>query len=158
MAQKDSVLITGCSDGGIGSALATIFAQHGFLVFATARNVNKMSKLADVPDVKLLALDVTNSTQIQAVLDLVRKDTGSSLTHLINNAGRNYYMPLLDEDIDAARKIFDVHVWGPLAVSKAFIPLLKKAKGSVVFITSVAGHLNEPWHGMAFFCFYFFSL
>jgi 1-acylglycerone phosphate reductase len=147
MAPLGSVLLTGCSDGGIGSALAAVFQQHGYLVFATAPDTKKMSKLAGLDNVKLLALDVRESDQIQAAVESVRKETGGSLNYLLNCAARNHYMPVLDENIDDAKKLYDINVWGPLALMKAFSPLVVEAKGTFVFITSVSGCLNVPYHG-----------
>jgi 1-acylglycerone phosphate reductase len=54
---KQSVLITGCSEGGIGYALAREFQSRGLHVFATARDPAKMAGLENLPDVTLLALD-----------------------------------------------------------------------------------------------------
>jgi NAD(P)-dependent dehydrogenase (short-subunit alcohol dehydrogenase family) len=146
-----TVLITGCSDGGIGSALALAFQQRGFHVFATARNTTKMSNLADLPNVTLLTLDVTDSTTIKAAVDTVAKETGGTLDFLVNNAGRNHFMPLLDEDIDQTKELFDTNVWGPLAVTQAFSPLVIEAKGSFIFVTSIAGYSNTPWMGTSIF-------
>lgn len=58
-----------------------------------------------------------------------------SLTN-VDNAGYGYYMPLLDVDVDKARKQYEVNVWGILAVTQAFFPLLRAAKGRPDF-TSV---------------------
>lgn len=150
MASKQTVLITGCSDDGIGFGLALIFQQRGFLVFATARNQEKMSKLKDLPNVILLTLDVRDKSHIEAAAETVRQHTGGSLDYLINNAGRNYFMPVLDQDIDAARNLFEHNVWGPLAVTQTFAPLVIKAKGSIVFVTSISGYLNVPY--MSIYC------
>ena len=49
-----------------------------------------------------------------------------------DNAGYGYYMPLLDVDIEKARKEYDVNVWGLLEVTQAFFPLLRIAKGTVL--------------------------
>lgn len=46
-----------------------------------------------------------------------------------DNAGYGYYMPLLDVDLDQARKQYDVNIWGVLAVTQAFFPMLRHAKG-----------------------------
>ena len=48
----------------------------------------------------------------------------------VDNAGYGYYMPLLDVDLEQARKQYEVNVWGLLAVTQAFFPMLKEAKGT----------------------------
>lgn len=147
MVPKGSVLVTGCSDDGIGSALALAFAQRGFCVFTTARNTAGMTKLRDLDNVTLLTLDVLDAKQIEAAVGAVSKETGGTLNYLVNNAGRNRFMPLLDEDIEEAKKLYDTNVWGPLQLVQAFSPLLIEAKGTVVFISSVSGYVNVPWQG-----------
>ncbi|KAK9372467.1 uncharacterized protein V1513DRAFT_384756 [Lipomyces chichibuensis] len=147
MAHK-SVLITGCSDGGIGSALASEFQRRGLHVFATARTMSKMSLLEELPEVTLVALDVTNRTSISAAVELIKQATGGTLDYLVNNSGIGYVMPTLDVDIDEAKKVFDVNVWGLLAVTQAFAPLVIAAKGSIVNISSVGGTLYPPWLGI----------
>jgi NAD(P)-dependent dehydrogenase (short-subunit alcohol dehydrogenase family) len=146
MSVKGSVLITGCSDGGIGSGLALVFQERGYHVFATVRNPEKTHDLKGLPNVTLLTLEVTDQSHIQAVKDAVSAQTDGTLSYLINNAGRNHFMPPLDEDIDVAKKIFETHVWGPLAITQAFAPLLIKAQGTVS-ITSIAGHGAVPTMG-----------
>lgn len=148
MVIKPTVLITGCSDDGIGSGLALTFHERGYHVFATARNIEKMTKLRDVPDVTLLTLDVLNQAHIDAAVQAVQKHTGGTLNYLVNNAGRNHFMPVLDEDLDFTRKMFDTNVWAPVTITQAFAPLLIRAKGTAVFITSIAGHLNVPYMGV----------
>lgn len=147
MSRQSTVLITGCSDGGIGSALALAFQSRGFYVFATLRDPEKASELAKLSNVMIIKLDVTDAGQIAAAVQIVQGETGGSLDYLINNAGRNHFMPLLDEDIDVAKRIFDINVWGTLAVTQAFAPFLIKAKGTLVNITSISGYLNIPWMG-----------
>ncbi|KAH8700862.1 putative hydroxybutyrate dehydrogenase [Talaromyces proteolyticus] len=144
---EQSVLITGCSDDGIGYGLALTFQQRGYRVFATTRDIRKMSKLQGLPNVTLLTLDVKETDQIAAAAKVVSDQTGGTLDYLINNAGRNHFMPILDEDLNATRAIFDTNVWGPVAVTQAFAPLLIKAKGQIVFITSISGYINVPWMG-----------
>ncbi|RDW90537.1 uncharacterized protein DSM5745_02312 [Aspergillus mulundensis] len=128
MASRKTVLITGCSDDGIGSGLALTFQQQDYHVFATARNVEKISKLRDLPNVTLLALDVCNKDHIAAAVEAVSQhlDTGGKLNYLT---------------------LYDTNVWGPLALTQAFAPRLIQAHGTVAFITSIAGHLNVPYMG-----------
>ncbi|TVY19437.1 Short-chain dehydrogenase cctT [Lachnellula arida] len=147
MSLQGTVLITGCSDGGIGSALVAAFQSRGYYVFATLRDPNKASELSKLSNVMVMTLDVTNASHIAAAVQVVQGETGGSLDYLINNAGRNHFMPLLDENIETAKRIFDTNVWGTLAVTQAFAPLLIKANGTLVNITSISGYLNMPWMG-----------
>lgn len=101
--ERESVLITGCSHGGLGSALAIVLQQRGLHVFASARDASKLSHLKDLANMSILTLDVTKPTDIKAAVDLVTKQTGGSLNYLINNAGRNHFMPILDENLDLVR-------------------------------------------------------
>jgi 1-acylglycerone phosphate reductase len=149
MSVKKSVLITGCSDGGIGSALAIIFQARGFHVFATARNISKMSALTELPNVTLLSLDITQAAHITSAVEVVERETGGALDILINNAGENHYMPVVDIEIAEAKRIFDTNFWGALTVIQSFAPLVIKAKGSIVSITSIAGHCNVPYMGQS---------
>ncbi|KAL4882264.1 putative hydroxybutyrate dehydrogenase [Aspergillus karnatakaensis] len=140
-----SVLITGCSNGGLGCALAFAFQKRDFHVFATARSISKMSDLSDLPNITFLALDVTKPDQIAAAVSVVSEKTGGTLDYLINNAGNNRYMPVLDEDLDACRALFEINVWGSLAVTQAFAELVIKARGVIVGVSSVGGHFNTPY-------------
>jgi len=146
---KKSVLITGCSDGGIGGALALAFAQRGLLVFATTRKIASMSKLTNLPNVRLLVLDITNQAQIHAAVEAVKKETGGSLDYLVNNAAQGRFMPLLDEaeGFKEAKELFDLNLWAQLSMVQAFTPLLMEAKGTVAYISSLATRVNMPWLG-----------
>ena len=104
-----SVLITGCSEGGIGYALAKAFQSHRFQVFASARTLPKILSLGHLAGVTLLELDVTSSTSIDAAVDAVRAKTGGTLGCLVNCAGCLSVMPMLDVDVDAAKRLFDVN-------------------------------------------------
>ena len=142
-----TVLITGCSDDGIGSGLARALQARNMHVFATARTPAKMSQLASLDNVTLLKLDVTNAADIAEAVEAVTAATGGTLDRLINNAGRNHFMPILDEQVETLRALWDINVWGPLAVTQAFAPLLRRAKGMAVFITSTAGYVSVPYMG-----------
>ncbi|KAH9890137.1 hypothetical protein F4778DRAFT_773128 [Xylariomycetidae sp. FL2044] len=142
-----TVLITGCSDGGIGSALAIVFQQRGFHVFATARDPGKMSELRGLSNVTLLTLDVVKTSDIKAAAEVVSQQTGGTLDYLVSNAGRNHFMPVLDEDLSKVRDLFEINFFGPLALVQTFAPLVIKSKGMAVFITSISGYVITPWMG-----------
>ncbi|KAF7590224.1 hypothetical protein BBP40_003155 [Aspergillus hancockii] len=145
---KKAVLITGCSTGGIGWAMAKTFHQRGFYVFATARNPSKMADLAELDDIEILELDVTVPKTIAQCKEIVAKRTGGSLDVLVNNAGVEFNSPLLDTDVAEAKRLYDVNVWGPLAMVQAFAPLLIEAKGVVSNQSSIDGALNMVWAGI----------
>jgi len=143
-----SVLITGTSSGSVGSALAVSFAAHGFLVFATLRDVSRIDgNLSALPNVHVVALDVTSDESIAAALAFVAAKTNGSLDCLVNNAGFTYTIPLADVDMETARKVFDVNFWGVLSMTKAFLPQLREVKGTVVNISSVGAIVPTPYLG-----------
>jgi len=138
-----TVLITGCTDGTAGAALAKQLHLRGLHVFATARKTENMTGLAAM-GIETLALDVTNGIQIQEVVATVRErileksntttegeaggregvEKEAKLDMLVNNAGYWNLMTLADQDLDAARQMFEINYFGLLAVTQAFLPLL----------------------------------
>lgn len=139
-----TVLVTGCSAGGIGDALAREFRARGLTVFATSRSVSKMSTLEPL-GIRTLELDVTSEPSIAAAVDAVRTATGGRLDILVNNAGVNHVQPFLDTSVADMRRVFDTNVIGLLAVTQAFAPLLIAARGLVASIGSVTAVLNPPY-------------
>jgi 1-acylglycerone phosphate reductase len=133
------VLITGCSDGGLGAALALSFHQHGLHVYATSRTLSKMSGLA-AQGIEIIALDVLSESSIASAVAQI-----PSLDILINNAGAAYSMPIADLNLSEAKGLFELNVWSYLAVTQAFLPLLLKSKGMVVNQTSVGSCMTVPF-------------
>ncbi|KAK5122976.1 hypothetical protein LTR85_003542 [Meristemomyces frigidus] len=146
--QKKTVLITGCSGGGIGWAMAKVFHLRGFYVFATARDPSKVTDLSTLSDVEILELDVTLPQTISRCKDIVAKRTGGRLDVLVNNAGVEFVRPMLDIDITEARAVYEVNVWGLLAMVQAFAPLLIEAKGVISNQSSIDAALTMVWAGI----------
>jgi 1-acylglycerone phosphate reductase len=135
-----TVLITGCSEGGMGAALAEEFYRSGYIVYATARDQSKMASLSAL-GIKTMTLDIQSQESIDHCVKSV-----SSLDILINNAGASYTMPIVDMSIPEAKKLFDCNVWGHLALTQAFMPrLLASPKAMVVNHTSVGVHAALPF-------------
>lgn len=133
-----SVLITGCTPGGIGHALAREFKTKGLRVFATAR---KAESIADLKEhgIEALSLEVNNESSIQALKNEIKSRTnGQGLDILVNNAGRNYTVPALDVEMDEIRETFETNLFGVMRMCQVFAPLLIEAKGTIVQIGSLA--------------------
>ena len=84
---RKTVLITGCSEGGIGHSLALEWNSKGYRVFATARKVDSMTHLQEV-GIECLAMDVTDTKSLKAVKEQIEEKTGGTLDILVNNAGQ----------------------------------------------------------------------
>lgn len=145
--QKKTVLITGCSTGGIGWAMAKAFQKQNFHVFATMRDTSNATDLLELDHVEVLELDVTVPLSISRCRETVTERTGGRLDILINNAGVEFQSPLLDASIDDAKTLYDVNVWGLLAMVQTFAPLLIEAKGTVINQSSIDAVLNMAWAG-----------
>ena len=140
MEGKRTVLITGCSPGGIGYALAEQFHSKGLHVFATARNSEALANLRTL-GVEVLQLDVTSPESIADVKRHISKRTNGSLDYLVNNAGRNYTVPALDVDFAEVQTTFETNVFSVMRMCQSFAPLLIHAKGTIVQIGSLAGEI-----------------
>ncbi|CAG8952177.1 hypothetical protein HYFRA_00000916 [Hymenoscyphus fraxineus] len=145
-----SVLITGSSAGGIGSAIALKLARYdpSNHIFATARNTSKISEeLSSLPNVTVIQLDVLSEESVAAALQVVT-DSGIGLDVLLNNAGTGYAMPILDVDIEKGKELYEANVWGPIRLIKAFSGLLIASRGRIVNMSSVGALVNTPWIGV----------
>ncbi|KAK4692836.1 hypothetical protein P7C71_g4443, partial [Lecanoromycetidae sp. Uapishka_2] len=140
MEGKKTVLITGCSPGGIGHALALAFHASGLHVFATARNEKALEDLTKI-GIDALSLEVTSPIAIAEVKKYVSERTGGSLDYLVNNAGRNYTVPALDIDFVEVQDVLNTNVIAVMRMCQAFGPLLMPAKGTIVNIGSVAAEI-----------------
>lgn len=148
--QKKSILITGCSDGGIGSELAKQFAAKGYRVFATVRTPSKAASLDGIAGIEILELEITSQESITACAAEVDRRTGGTLDVLVNNAGADFVIPFLDVSIDEARQLYEVNVFSIIGVTQAFSPLIIKAQGCIANFSSIAGEMPLCWSSM--FC------
>ncbi|KAH7313569.1 short chain dehydrogenase [Stachybotrys elegans] len=145
-----SVLITGCSPGGMGAALAIAFHEAGHQVFATARNPTKLQALAE-RGIATVTLDITSTESIAAAVASVTSSLkgGKGLDILVNNAAGSYAMPVVDISLDKAKQLFETNVWSHVAVTQAFLPLLLKSERPVIVNhTSVGSMAAVPWQGV----------
>ena len=144
---KKFVLITGCSEGSLGYSMAQIFSEHGFHVFATVRSLAKAGALTGDKNINVLILDITSKDSIADCAQTVEKKTGGALDVLVNNAAWSQWFPLLDVDIDDAKRAYDTNFWSMLVMIQTFAPMLIRAKGTVCNHGSIAGCFPMLWDG-----------
>ena len=144
------VVITGASTG-IGEATALRLDEAGFRVFAGVRKATDGERLqAQASDrLKILhPLDVTDTEQVKAAAQQVEADlNGEPLKGVVNNAGIGSGGPLEAIDLDEFRQSLEVNLVGALAVTQAFLPLLRRSKGRVVNMSSIGGRVAQPFAG-----------
>ncbi|KAK1501655.1 oxidoreductase [Colletotrichum tamarilloi] len=149
---KRTVLITGCSQGGVGNTLALAFAAQGLRVFATARSLKSVANLTE-KGIETLTLDVTSSESIATVKEEISRRTGGTLDILYNNAGALYEAPAVEADSYRTRQMFDANVFGLFDMVTAFTPLLLAAvstsrssqQPTIVNVASVLARLPGPF-------------
>jgi NAD(P)-dependent dehydrogenase (short-subunit alcohol dehydrogenase family) len=132
---KGAVVVTGASSG-IGKATAKHLDGLGFQVFATVRRKSDAQ-----------ALEAVSSDRVKTILMDLTDEAGAGLAGLVNNAGVGFSGPLEFVPLDEVRWLFEVNVFGLLAVSQAFLPMLRQAQGRIVNVSSTASLLNAPFHG-----------
>ena len=131
-----TALVTGASSG-IGAACATRLAGAGWRVFAGVRRVGDAP-----PGTEEILLDVTDEDQVRAAAERVEELHG-----LVNNAGIALAVPLEFIPLQELRRQFEVNVVGQVAVTQAFLPHLRRSRGRIVFMGSIAGQSALPFLG-----------
>ena len=134
---KKAVLVTGASSG-IGLKITERLAANGFHVYAGARKAADLERLDAMDNVSSVRLDVTIQQDIDAAVQFV-KDQGRGLHGLVNNAGVNAFAKLTSGPESDMDFVFDVNVYGPYRINKAFMPLLVRSGGRTTTIGSIAG-------------------
>jgi NAD(P)-dependent dehydrogenase (short-subunit alcohol dehydrogenase family) len=144
-----AVVITGSSTG-IGRACALRLDSLGFRVFAGVRRAEDGDALRAAASSRLVPihLDVTDQTSIGAAGESVAQQIGDSrLAGVVNNAGIGVGGPMEFVSIEDLRRQVEVNVFGAVAVTQAFLPLIRRARGRIVNIGSIGGRLASPFIG-----------
>jgi NAD(P)-dependent dehydrogenase (short-subunit alcohol dehydrogenase family) len=143
----NSVLVTGTSTG-LGLETAVYLAERGFEVYASMRDLGRRGALDEAAarrsvELHVLQLDITDKVSIDRAVQAVVERSGG-IYGLINNAGiglRGYFEDLSEEEI---RHVFEVNVFGTMAVTRAVLPHMRAARrGRIVIITSVGGLIGS---------------
>lgn len=145
--ESGAVVVTGASTG-IGRATALLLDREGYRVFAGVRQQADSDELSRAGSDRLspIAIDVTEADSIDAARQEVNAAAGEDgLVGLVNNAGVGGGGPIEFMQIEDLRNTLEVNLVGQVAVTQAFLPLIRKAEGTVVFISSIGGRIPLPF-------------
>jgi NAD(P)-dependent dehydrogenase (short-subunit alcohol dehydrogenase family) len=126
--------------------IAETLASEGYFVYAGARKEKDLLALNAIGNIQSVRLDVTVQSEIDAAVQTV-KDGNRGLYAIVNNAGVGLMAPLIELEETDLDFIFDVNVYGPYRITRAFAPLLIESRGRVLTIGSIAGVQTRSFYG-----------
>src|SRR3989338_7746426 len=143
------VVITGASSG-IGKELALQYAQKGCRLLLAARRTNLLEEVREEclrrgsPEVLLQSTDVTKVDQCRALINVAAEHWDGEIDLLVLNAGRSCIVEFANVGIEAISEITELNVYGCFYPSYFALPLLRKARGTILAISSQAGVAWSP--------------
>ena len=142
---QKAVLVTG-ANSGIGRNIAERLATEGYFVYAGARKAEDIKELSAIKNMQGVRLDVTIQSDIDAAVEAVQAG-GLGLYGIVNNAGVMVMGIMAEMDEADLDFVFDVNVFGPYRVTKAFAPMIIESRGRISNISSLAGIATGPAYG-----------
>jgi short-subunit dehydrogenase len=140
-------IVTGASSG-IGMATAEQLAQRGFAVVIAARRQDRLAALAERVSAAggtplAVTIDVTDAHDRESLIAQTQERFGR-IDLLINNAGRGYVTSTADMSAGDIRAIFELNVVAPMLLTQLALPELRRNRGMVVNVASIAGRIAVP--------------
>uniref|UniRef100_A0A4X2M938 D-beta-hydroxybutyrate dehydrogenase, mitochondrial n=1 Tax=Vombatus ursinus TaxID=29139 RepID=A0A4X2M938_VOMUR len=148
-ASGHAVLVTGC-DSGFGLSVAKQLHSHGFQVFAGCLLKDKRDAGAEELDamnssrMKTVQMDVCKCAEVNRAVELIQEDLRNSekgLWGLVNNAGVSTFGEVEFTGMETYKEVAKVNLWGTVQTTKASLPLLRRARGRIVNISSMLGRM-----------------
>ncbi|PHS18303.1 MAG: short chain dehydrogenase [Kangiella sp.] len=152
MFKNKVIWITGASSG-IGKALAIDFSNRGAHLILSSRNQEQLnavkvlceSNLQTENSILVLPYDAVKEDAIPQLVEQAKNFKGK-IDYLINNAGISQRSGVLETEMSTYRKLFDIDVLAPIALTKAVLPIMiKQNSGHIAITSSVAGKLGVPF-------------
>lgn len=141
------VWVTGAS-GGIGAAIAKVFAEANASVVLSARRSDKLEQVkASLPNSgkhMVLPLDMTCPETFEQAVNAVR-DRYGHLDVLVNNAGMTQRSRVMEASIEVDRRIMELDFFGVIGLTRQVLPWMKQqGTGQLVVISSLVGEIPTP--------------
>ena len=157
-AERRTLILTGASRG-IGHATVKRFSSAGWRVITCSRHAFPENCPWDAGPEDHIQVDLGDPANLTSAIGVMREqlqDQGGRLDALVNNAaispkgegGRR--LGVFDTDADLWRQVFQVNFFAPVMLARGLVEELKKAQGSVVNVTSIAGARVHPFAGSAY--------
>jgi len=145
--QGRTVFITGASSG-IGAALARCFAAEGAALILAARRLDKLQEVANsLPQphagVRVLQCDVSQDGELETAVERIKRD-GGKIDVVVANAGYGVAGKVENLTLDDYRRQFETNVYGVLRTIYATLAELKRTRGQLVIVGSVASYVPQP--------------
>ena len=157
MADSPKTLILTGASRGIGHATVMRFSHEGWRIITCSRDDVPQECRRDPNWARHVTADLS---QPESLADFVEQANelldGGSIDALVNNAAISPKTPfkerlgILNGDIEGWREVFELNLFAPLALARGFAVPLRKGKGAIVNITSIAGHAIHPFAGSAY--------
>jgi len=146
--KNKTVVITGAGSG-IGAEFVNFFARQNSKIALIDMQLEGMKQIAlktnlENDDYLLCDLDITNESKVKLTIDTIIKKFGT-IDFLINNAGISQISLFESTNLSIFKKVIDVNFYGTVYLTKYALPYLKKSKGQVIAMSSVAGF--SPLYG-----------
>lgn len=153
---RKTVVLTGASRG-IGHATVQRFSAEGWSIITCSREAIPEECKADPNWTHHITADLAKIADTEHFIQEALKVLGDQPVHaLVNNAAISpktsfkERLGVLNGDVEAWREVFELNFFAPLTLARGFAKPLHKGKGSIVNITSIAGHAIHPFAGSAY--------
>lgn len=144
-AMHKTVIITGASSG-IGKACALLFLKENYNVVLAARNIEAMKKIVSPYSSTQYLIVKTDVSIAEDCKNVVKKtiEKFSTIDILINNAGISMRSLFDGMNLESFKQLMDINFWGTVYCTHAALPYIRKSKGSIVGVSSIAGYRGLP--------------
>jgi NAD(P)-dependent dehydrogenase (short-subunit alcohol dehydrogenase family) len=153
---RKTVVLTGASRG-IGHATVQRFSAEGWSIITCSREAIPEECKADPNWTHHITADLAKTADTEHFIEEALQVLGDQPVHaLVNNAAISpktsfkERLGCLNGDVEAWREVFELNFFAPLILARGFAKPLHKGKGTIVNITSIAGHAIHPFAGSAY--------